>query len=262
MPKSFLTDKHKAFIKANRLKMSGTQMAEKFGCGKAVVNRYMRENGLQVPREVSNRFRGEAHKGKTTMTAAQDAFIKENYLKMPVKTLAAAIGKSGCGVSGRLRQLGLTIPKEIIEQRKSDSHFQKGQPSFNQGKRQKDYMRPEMIEKTKATRFKKGSIPHNTKYNGHQRITKDGYIEIRVKRGVYRLKHLWEWEGINGALPEGHCLRCVDGNIQNTAPENWKLITRAENMILNTIHRYPEEVKTSIRLVNKLNKVINQKMEI
>lgn len=191
------------------------------------------------------------------LSESDKQFIRRNYLKFPVKRIAEMIGASGCGVSGVLKRENLVIPKEVIEQRKLDSRFKKGQKSHNKGKRQKDYMRPEMIEKTKATRFKKGSVPHNTRYNGHERITKDGYVEIRVRRGKYRLKHLWLWEKKNGPLPKSHCLRCMDGNIKNTAPENWELITRAENMKLNTIHRYPEEVKTSIRLVNKLNKVIN-----
>src|SRR4051812_31988258 len=30
------------------------------------------------------------------------------------------------------------------------------------------------------TQFKKGQLPHNTKYLGHERISKDGYVEISI----------------------------------------------------------------------------------
>ena len=261
MPKPFLTESHIAFIKANRFKMSASKMAIKFGCSSSVVQRYMRENGLKVPKNVIHKFRSEAHIGKTSFTPKQDVFIRENYLNIPVKTMGAMIGKSGTGIRTRLRQLGLKIPKQIVEKRKLESRFSSGHKTFNKGKKQKEWMTPEKIERSKATRFKKGNIPHNTNYNGHERVTKDGYIEVRVVRGKYRLKHLHEWEKVKGPVPDGYCLRCIDGNIKNTNPENWELITRAENMKLNTIHRYPEEIKTSIKLVKKLNRVINQKIK-
>lgn len=262
MPKPFLTDKHKAFIKANRLKMSGTKMAEKFGCGKSVVNKYMRDNGLQVPKSVSLKFRADALRGRTNMTAQQDAFIQENYLKIPVKRLAKIIGKSGTGVNVRLKQLGLKIPKELAEERRVKGLYKPGHKSFNKGKKQTEYMSAKAIEKTKATRFKKGNLPHNTKFDGAERTTKDGYIEVRVRLGKYRLKHLHNWELINGPLPEGHCLRCVSDDITNCEPSNWKLIARAENMELNRIHHYPEDLKQSIKLLNKINKSLNQLTEM
>ena len=87
------------------------------------------------------------------------------------------------------------------------------------------------MKKQELHAFKKGHEPHNTKYNGHERITKEGYIEIRIKKGEYRLKHLYNWEQINGKLPKNHCLSCVDGNKQNTDPNNWKIISRAEKHV-------------------------------
>ena len=37
---------------------------------------------------------------------------------------------------------------------------------------------------TRATQFKKGSLPHNTLPNGSLRITKDGYLERKHEKGV------------------------------------------------------------------------------
>ena len=68
--------------------------------------------------------------------------------------------------------------------------FQKGDIPFNKGKSQKDYMSAESIEKTKKTRFKKGQSPINWRPVGSERITKDGYTEIKIAEpNVWELKH-------------------------------------------------------------------------
>lgn len=180
-------------------------------------------------------------------------FIKANYLDYPVKRLAAIVGGSYCGVMGVLKREGLTIPQEVIEQRKKESRYQKGVVPATKGKRQSEFMTPEAIERTKKTRFKKGHRPHNQKYNGHERISTAGYTMVRTKKGNYRLKHLLAWEKINGKLPKDHCLTCIDGNKQNTDPSNWRLISRAENMLLNSVHKYPKEIIPGMVLINKIS---------
>ena len=193
-------------------------------------------------------------KGKyIPLTKEQEQFIKDNYLTIPLKTLGKMLGVTAHPINARLKKWGLEIPKEIILQRKQNSIFKEGSIPPNKGKKQIHYMTPEAIERTKLTRFKKGNTPHNTNYDGHERITKDGYIEIRVAQGKYRLKHIVEWERENGKLPESHCLRCLDGNKLNTNPGNWKLTSRLENMYLNSIHEYPKEIIPSIVLISKIN---------
>ena len=247
------------YIHANFLKISSNKIGNHLGYRGAIVKRYMHENNLIVPKELSLKFRSVSLKGRTTFTEEQTQFIKDNYLTMPVKTMADAIGKSGCGVSKRIKQLNLVIPREIIEKRKKQSQFKKGHKSHNKGKKQTEYMSKEAIEAVKKTLFKKGMIPHNTNYDGHERLTQDGYIEIRVRQGKYRLKHIVEWEKVNGKLKKGYCLRSLDEDRTNTDPNSWKLITRAENMRLNSIHYYPQELRNIIKLKKKLIKTINEK---
>lgn len=64
--------------------------------------------------------------GITTFTIEMDEFLKENYLKMPLKTMGKSIGKSDVGVRKRLSQLGLIIPPELIQKRVLDSRLKKG----------------------------------------------------------------------------------------------------------------------------------------
>lgn len=93
------------------------------------------------------------------------------------------------------------------------------------------------------TQFKKGQCPHNTKYAGHERISKDGYVEISVEEKNphtgyskrYVLKHRWLWIKKNGPLEADMVLKCLDGNKLNTDPSNWDAIPRAMLPRLNGI---------------------------
>lgn len=137
------------------------------------------------------------------------------------------------------------------------SRYHKGREPENKGKP----MPKEVYEKVKRTMFKKGNKPHNTKYDGHERISKDGYAEIRVRLGKYVLKHRHIWEQANGKVPTGYIVVFKDRNPNNIVLDNLELISREENMLRNTIHRFPAELKSTIRLVNKLKRTINEKQD-
>jgi len=115
------------------------------------------------------------------------------------------------------------------------------------------------------TQFKKGDLPHNTKFAGHERVSKDGYVEISVEERNphtgfcrrYVLKHRWLWEKVNGPVPDGHALKCVDGNKLNTDPSNWKPVPRAMLPKLNGrfgrgYDAAPDEFKPTIMAVTEL----------
>lgn len=67
---------------------------------------------------------------------------------------------------------------------------------------------------------------------GTERLSKDGYLERKIHDGMplqsrWRAVHLIRWEDANGPLPDGHCLKCLDGDKTNTDPDNWACIPRA-----------------------------------
>lgn len=115
------------------------------------------------------------------------------------------------------------------------------------------------------TQFKKGQAPPNTKPLGHERITKDGYVEISVaetnpytgyqRRYVHKHRHLWEQA--NGPVPEGMCLKSLDGDKTNTDPANWVVIPRALLPRLNgrfgrNYDEAPPELKPTIMAIARL----------
>ena len=199
-------------------------------------------------------------KGKfTPFTKAQERKIKREYLKKPVKRLADETGASFGRIMNFLKKHNLTIPPEIVEQRKKASQFNKGHVSHNKGKKQTSYMRPEMIAKTKATRFKKGSLPHN--YKGGEFLSKEGYIMLSLGNGKQRLKHLHLWEQRHGKVKKGYCLACLSKDITNCDPSNWELITRAENMLRNSRHNHPPQVIKTMAIRSLVLKKIKQIQE-
>lgn len=138
--------------------------------------------------------------------------------------------------------------------------FPKGQTPANKGKKMP------YNANSARTQFKKGELPRNTKFAGHERVTTDGYVMISVeetnphtgfdRRYVLKHKHLWEKK--NGALPEDMCLKCLDGNRANTDPSNWEAIPRAMIPLLTgrwnglNYDDAAPELKASILAVAKL----------
>jgi hypothetical protein len=96
-------------------------------------------------------------------------------------------------------------------------------------------------ENSARTQFKKGQCPHNTKYLGHERVQEDGYTLVSVDEKNphtgyerrYVLKHKYLWEKVNGPVPDGMCLKCIDGNKFNMDPSNWELIPRGMLPLMN-----------------------------
>lgn len=139
-----------------------------------------------------------------------------------------------------------------------DGRFAKGVAVWNKGKK-----RPYNANSAR-TQFKKGNLPHNTKWEGHERVSKDGYVEISVKEtnphtGYERrhvLKHRWLWEQAHGPIPAGMALKCK-GDVLDTDPSNWELVPRALLPRLNgksgrSYDAAPAELKPTIMAVAKL----------
>ena len=148
-----------------------------------------------------------------------------------------------------------------------DGRFHAGQASWNKGK--KVGLHPGSA----ATTFKKGSMNgaarERYKPIGTERISKDGYIERKIHDGQpiqsrWRAVHVIRWEQQNGPVPDGHCLKCLDGDRTNTDPENWECISRALLPRLNARWsgvKYDDadpEVKPAIMAVAKLDQAIKE----
>lgn len=109
--------------------------------------------------------------------------------------------------------------------------------------------------------FKKGNLPKQTLYDGAITIRYMGteqqpYKYIRTSLAKWQLLHHKTWSDAHGPVPRGMIVSFRDGNTMNCDLNNLKLLSRAENMQRNSIHRYPPEIKRAMHLNNKLKKLI------
>jgi hypothetical protein len=125
----------------------------------------------------------------------------------------------------------------------------------------------------RKTQFKKGGLPHNTNYLGHERVSKDGYVEISVDETNphtgferrYVLKHRHLWEQLHGPVPAGMALKCKTDRL-NTDPSNWELIPRSLLPRLNggrhkkrvAYDAAPAELRPTIMAVAKLEQQLSE----
>jgi hypothetical protein len=111
--------------------------------------------------------------------------------------------------------------------------------------------------------FKKGNKPQTWMPVGSETVDKDGYLKRKVadtgtKKNNWVHVHRLTWEQHHGRkIPAGHIVIFVDGNNRNFEPENLRLISRADNAILNKykLRNVADEVKpvaiTYGQLINK-----------
>jgi hypothetical protein len=110
-----------------------------------------------------------------------------------------------------------------------------------------------------ATSFKKGQKPHNTKEIGSTRIDgKDMFLLVKVADRKWIRKEILIWEEAYGKIPKGSILRVINPLLNKYDINNLMLISKGENMKLNAIHKYPEELKKTIRALTKLKKTIRK----
>lgn len=256
MPKTYINKEVERFIKKNRMVLSGTAIGKQLGIHKSVVNRYLRNNGLTPPMEVLNGFK--KNRTKTSFTALQDETIRRDYMIKPIKVIANEMGRSYTGVIGRMKAMGLVLPKEVIEARKRNSKFPSGHVPDNKGKK----MNEELKARLKHTFFNKGHKPANTLHDGaittrHDRSTKRDYKWIRVN-GTWEMLHVVIWKEKHGEVKPGKIIAFKDGNSLNCVIGNLEAITREDNMKRNSFHNYPEELKEFVLLKSKITRKVNQ----
>lgn len=161
-------------------------------------------------------------------TPEQDEWIK-----------AHAHGKSGVELQAMIKdQFGIELTLEQVKAYKArkkintglTGRYEKGHIPLNKGKK----MPPEVYEKAKHTMFKKGNRPHNWKPVGSERISVDGYIEIKVKEPrTWKLKQRVVYEQHYGKIPKGMNIVFADGNSLNVDVENLLLVSDSELARLN-----------------------------
>ena len=116
------------------------------------------------------------------------------------------------------------------------------------------------------TWFKKGIIPPNHREVGSERITVDGYIEVKVSEpNKWRLKQQLVWKKHNGNIPKGHVILFGDGNKLNLDINNLILVSRQQLLILNRnklIQKDADLTRTGVIIADLYQKISKVKSKI
>lgn len=198
-------------------------------------------------------------------TEEQKQFIYDNYKGLGNKELTELIKE----------KFKIELTYEQVKNFKNRHHlnsgltgqFKKGYESWNKGKKWDDYMSEEAQERSRKTTFKKGNIPSNHREVGSERITKDGYIEIKIKEpNKWQLKHRYIYEKKYGKIPKGYNLIFLDGNRQNFELSNLKLVSKAEDLIMNKNKLFTNDKDITntgtliAKIIDKGNKLKNERL--
>ena len=192
--------------------------------------------------EIANGF-----EHKKLFDEEQERFLKANYKGISNAELHQLF-TAKFGVDVTVKQV-----KSFKQRNRLDSGLKgtEGIAPPNKGKEMSEYMTPEAIERTRATRFEKGHRPATWLPVGSERVdAKDGYVLIKTAEpDVYKLKHRVIRESANGEIPEGHNVIFLNGDRTDLRLENLALISKATHALINKNglrYKDPELTKTGI----------------
>jgi hypothetical protein len=249
--KKYLEEVHR-FIAENVVGRRSSELSdlvnEKFGTNftKSKMRSYMKnhklKNGLPGGLKPGERYelypdnikefinKNYIGKGYKTMTILVNNTFDTNYTDGQIKGYYAR-NKLDSGLTGR---------------------YTKGHVPFTKGKK-KYWLGGE------ETQFKKGNVPVNHKPVGSERVSVDGYTEIKVAEpNKWKMKHVVIWEEYNGKIPKSNCVIFGDGDKQNIDISNLMLVSRKQLVRLNQnglIQGDIELTRTGIIIADVMSKI-------
>lgn len=252
------TDENIELLKENYVNMDTNVLAQLLGKSRQAVRD--KANSLGIKRGRSK-----------TWTQEENEYMRKHYPTTPIKECVDYLNRSEKSIYMQAKLLGIKKDKDYLSslfREKMNSVFvqnmyKKGNIPLNKGVP----MSKEKYEKCKETFFKKGGDPPNTNPEGDGAVTfrrnKDWYCyNVRISKGVWIPLHRYVWQQVNGPIPKGFIVTFKNGDYRDCRIDNLELMSRADNMRRNSLHNYPEDLKSAIQIKagfnRKLNKIIKK----
>lgn len=207
--------------------------------------------------------KGKKKPEKKITTPEIDAFIYEHYKGTGYLEMANLVNER-FGTSYTVAQIANYYNRNHLNSGRT-GQFEKGHVPSTKGKKWDEFMSPESQDASRKTQFKKGHIPHNGGTPvGELRIRSSHgykhYWEKTAQPNVWRMKHIVEWEKINGKVPKGYIICFADGDTLNWHIENLILTSQAQNAVKNRwgIKGHDMETAKTANLIADLKIVTNR----
>jgi hypothetical protein len=193
--------------------------------------------------------------------------LREQYPHKRTEDIARILGCPIYSVYNKAYDLGIrkspefkaseqsgVLTKHNAFQRGGAYRFKKGQVPMNKGLRRPGWSPGRM----KDTQFKKGQMPFNHQPVGTI-VVVDGYKKIKLAEPkTWEHFHRHVWMQSNGPIPRGRVVVFKNGDPMNCDIENLECISRKELMQRNTLHNYPEPVRSAIHQLAGFNRRLNR----
>ena len=202
-------------------------------------------------------------------TESEDTLVRTLYPVTPTPKLAAQLGRTPASVYQRARMLGLLKDKQYMSEHHGarcrdvgkTARFKPGQVSWNKG------LTYQPGGRCKETQFVPGRKPHTWKPVGSYGVM-DGYLRVKVtdihgSAEDWRYVHHLAWEAVHGPIPKGMAVVFRSG-VPITDPgqvtaDQLELLTRAELVRRNSVHRHGPELARLSQLKGVLQRQINRR---
>lgn len=203
-------------------------------------------------------------------TPAEIDVLRARYASEPTAAIALDLRRTASATYQMALSMGLRKSSQYLtlEQsgriskmncRGASTRFKKGFPPWNKGIPFKSGGR------SAETQFKTGKMPHNHKPVGHERISKDGYLERKIAEPkTFKAVHVMVWEQEHGPVPKGHAVTFRQGRKtaigDQITIDALELVSRSDLMRRNSYHnRYPKEICQAIQLRGALMRQIKKR---
>lgn len=211
--------------------------------------------------------RSKAQNQRRRWTPAEEERLWALFPDTPLPDLVQIFGRAAAAIYGKAYSLGVKRSQAYLAEHGGRfngesglvSRFAPGHRPWNKG------LSITVGGRAPETQFKPGDMPHNNLPVGAERITRDGIRQRKIcdDGPAYRRwksVHMIIWEEANGPVPPGHIVVFRDRNARRDEIliADLELVSRRENMLRNTIHRYPPELKDTIRQLGRLKKAIRE----
>lgn len=209
-------------------------------------------------------------------SAAEIVKLKKLYPNKHTEAIATILARNVRSVYNKATHLGLKKSDAFLKSPESrrlqpghhigkKTQYQKGHVPANKGLRRPGWSPGNMSK----TQFKPGVMQGRAaaiyKPVGSTRITKDGYLEVKINEDLpfnkrWRAAHILLWEEELGPLPAGHMLCFKNGDKTDIRCDNLMLMSRSERMRLNSYHtNYPKDICQLIQLRAQIVRQINKR---